>query len=150
VTWTGGHWQQLCRRGQTTNSRGPPRRGGEAKGARTAAVDGEALRGRRWLRERFFLVSLAGDSGSRSLLHVEGVTVVWFPGLVGDNGGQRWLVMWSSAVAKSEVEQMRRGRRKEKERGGNPPQRRIRADSARVVTTTDAYTLSTVSAVTAW
>jgi hypothetical protein len=64
-------------------------------------------------------VSLAGDSGSRLLLHVEGVTTVWFPGLVGDNGGRRWPVTWISVVAKSEAEQRRCGRRKEK--GRNPP-----------------------------
>jgi hypothetical protein len=82
-----GHWWQRCRRGRTTDLHHPPRRRGEAGGAQTAAVNGEAERGRRWLCELFFLVLLASNTGSRLLLHIKGLTVVWFPGLVGDNGG---------------------------------------------------------------
>jgi hypothetical protein len=81
-----------------------------------AAVDGEAARGRRWLGERLSPVSLAGDLGLWLLLHAEWVTVVRFPGLVGDNDGQRWLTTWSRAAAKSEAEQKQHGRRKEKGR----------------------------------
>jgi hypothetical protein len=98
------------------DSRGPPRRGGEAGGAWPTAVDGEAARGRQRLGEWFFPASLADDSGSRLLLHVEGVTVVWFPGLVDDNGGRRWLATRSSVAAKSVVEQKQHMRRKEKGR----------------------------------
>jgi hypothetical protein len=50
------------------------------------------------------------------LLHAEGVTAVWFPGLVDDNDGWRWPVTWSRVVAKSEAEQKRCGRRKGKGR----------------------------------
>jgi hypothetical protein len=81
-----------------------------------AVVDGEVARGRWWLGERLFPASLAGDSGLRLLLHVEGVIVVRFPGLVGDNGGRRWPVMWSRAAAKSEAEHKQHGRREGKGR----------------------------------
>jgi hypothetical protein len=87
VARTAGGRRQRCRRGETTNLCGPPGRGGEAGGARTATVDDEVVRGRRQLSEQPFPASLAGDSGSWLLLHVEGVTVVRFPGLVGDAGG---------------------------------------------------------------
>jgi hypothetical protein len=83
----------MCRRGRTTDSRSPPGRGGEAGGAWTAAVDSEAARGRRWLGEWLFPVLLAGASGSWLMLHLEGVTVVRFLGLVRDDGGQRWPTM---------------------------------------------------------
>jgi hypothetical protein len=117
VMRTGDRWRQRCIHGQTMDSHGPPGHGGEDGCARTTAVDGAAARGRQWLSERFFPTSLAGDSGSRLLLHIEGVMAMWVPGLVGDNGGQRWPTMWSRAVAKSEVEQKRHGRRKEKGEG---------------------------------
>jgi hypothetical protein len=104
TTRTGGRWWQRCRRGQTTDSRGPPGRGGEARGAQTVVVDGEALRGRRWLGDQLFRTLLAGDSGSWLLLHVEQVTAVRFPGLVGDNSGPRWPAIWSRAASKSEAE----------------------------------------------
>jgi hypothetical protein len=77
-----------------------------------AAVNDEVARGRRRLSEQLFSASLASDLGSWLLLHAEGVAVVWFPGLVGDNGGQRWSVTWSSVAAKSEAEQKRHRRRK--------------------------------------
>jgi hypothetical protein len=87
---------------------GPPERGGEAGSSRTAAVDGEAARGRRRLGERLFLASLAGDSGSWLLLHVEGLwrcgSLAWSATMV-DRGGRR-----------REAEQRPRGGR---ERGGN-------------------------------
>jgi hypothetical protein len=51
------------------------------------AVDGEVVRGKQRLGERLFLMSLASDSGSWFLLHVEGLTAVWFPGLVNVDGG---------------------------------------------------------------
>jgi hypothetical protein len=38
----------------------------------------------------------------------------------GDNIGWRWPMMRSNAVGENEAEQKWRGRRKEKERGGNP------------------------------
>jgi hypothetical protein len=87
VMRTGDRWQQRCIHGQTTDSHGPPGHGGEDGCARTTAVDGAAARGGQWLSERFFPMSLAGDSGSRLLLHIEGVMAMWVPGLVGDNGG---------------------------------------------------------------
>jgi hypothetical protein len=87
TTQTGGCRWLRCRCGQTKYSRGSPGRGGEAKGARTTAVDGEVARGIWWLGERLFPVLLASDSGSR------------FPSLVGNNGGRRWPATWSRAVA---------------------------------------------------
>jgi hypothetical protein len=56
-----------------------------------AAVDGEAARGRRWLDEYLFPVSLAGDSVSWLQLHVEGVSVVRFPdmAMMVARGGRR-------------------------------------------------------------
>jgi hypothetical protein len=63
-------------------------------------------------------VSLASDSGSWLLLHIEGVTAVRFPGLVGDDGGQRWPATWSKAAGESEAERRARHRRGGKERGG--------------------------------
>jgi hypothetical protein len=33
-----------------------------------------------------------------------GETTVWFPSLVGDDGGQRWSATWSRAVSEREVE----------------------------------------------
>jgi hypothetical protein len=104
----------------------PPGHGGEAIGARTAPVNGEAARRRCRLGEWFFLVPLASDSGSWLLLHVEGATMMWFLGLVGDNGGWRWPATRSSAAAESKAEHKQCGRRKKKERGWNPPQCRIR------------------------
>jgi hypothetical protein len=98
------------------DSCGAPRRGGDAGGAITVAVEGEAERGRGSLGERFFPASLASDSGSWLLLHVAGVTVVRFHVLVGDNNGWRWPVTWSRATSESEAEQKRRGRGKEKGR----------------------------------
>jgi hypothetical protein len=74
------------------------------------AVDGEAARGRWQLSERLFSASLAGDSGSWLLLHIEGVMVVRFPGLVGGDNGQRWLATPSRAAGKSEAEWRARGR----------------------------------------
>jgi hypothetical protein len=80
-------------------------------------VDGKAVRGRRWLSERLFPVSLAGDLGSWLLQHVEGVAAVWFPGLVGNDSGQRWLATWSKVVGKSKAERRARGRRECARRG---------------------------------
>jgi hypothetical protein len=74
------------------------------------AVDGEAARGRWRLSEWLFSASLAGDSGSWLLLHIEGVMVVRFPGLVGGDSGQRWLATQSRAAGKSEAEWRVRGR----------------------------------------
>jgi hypothetical protein len=115
---TGGRQWQRCRHGQTMDSCGPPRRGGEAGGARTAAVNGEAARGRRWLGEWLFLVSLASDSGSWLLVHVEGVMAVRFPDLVGNDAGQRCPVTWSKVGGKSEAKRRVRGKR-ERARGGS-------------------------------
>jgi hypothetical protein len=151
ATRTGRYWWQRCCHGRTTDSCGPPIHGGEVGGARTGAVNTEALRGRRRLSERFFSVPLDDDLGSRLLLHVEGVMAVWFLCLVGDNGGRRWLVMRSSAAAESEVEQKRRGMRKEKERGGNSPQCRIGAPwhgQRQRPAVTGACALSAMSAIT--
>jgi hypothetical protein len=110
VTRTGAHRRQRCRLGRTTDPRGPPGRGGGAGGARTAAVNGEAARGRRRFNKRLHLVSLAGNSGLRLLLHIEGETVVRFTGLVDDDSGQWWAATWSRAAGESEAEQRTRGR----------------------------------------
>jgi hypothetical protein len=64
------------------------------------AADGEAARGRWQLSERLFSASLAGDSGSWLLLHIEGVMVVRFPSFVGGDSGQRWLATLSRARAR--------------------------------------------------
>jgi hypothetical protein len=87
VMRTGCRQRQRCRPGQTMDSRSPPGRGGEAGGARTVALDSEAVRGRWQLDEWLFSASFDGDSGSWLLLHVEEVTMVRFPSLVYDNGG---------------------------------------------------------------
>jgi hypothetical protein len=49
TTQTGGRRWQRCRRGRTMDPCGPPGRAGEAGGAWTMAINGEAVRGRRWL-----------------------------------------------------------------------------------------------------
>jgi hypothetical protein len=55
-------------------------------------------------------VSLAGNSGLRLLLRIEGETVVRFTGLVDDDSGQCWAATWSRAAGESEAEQRTRGR----------------------------------------
>jgi hypothetical protein len=55
-------------------------------------------------------VSLAGNSGLRLLLHIEGETVVRFTGLVDDDSGQWWAATWSRVAGESEAEQRMRGR----------------------------------------
>jgi hypothetical protein len=65
------------------------------------------------------------------LPHVEGVTAVQFPGLVGDDGGQRWPAMWSRAAGKSEAEWRATGKKRWRRGKGKGREPSLASDKVR-------------------
>jgi hypothetical protein len=86
--------------------RGPPGRGGEAGGARTAAIDSLAASRKERLSKRLSSAGLDGDSGAEVLLHHQRKRAMRCLGSDSGHGGWRWRSTVSQAVGTREPEQM--------------------------------------------
>jgi hypothetical protein len=102
---TGGRRRRRCRHGRTTDSSSSSWSGGEAGGARTAAVNGDPREIRRWRGELACSTSMADGSSSNSVLEEEVTTESLFLSLDGDGSGS--AVVGHGKQSRRGVEQSR-------------------------------------------